>query len=64
MCALAFFRRALPFGCGLTEFTPQFLVSEWNNIVDAWQIDSLDAYRDVPRLGRKNRVGSKQRERI
>ena len=47
-----------------TEFTPQFLVSEWNNIVDAWQIDSLDAYRDVPRLGRKNRVGSKQRERI
>ena len=49
---------------GLTEFTPQFLVSEWNNIVDAWQIDSLDAYRDVPRLGRKNRVGSKQRERI
>ena len=49
---------------GLTEFTPRFLVSEWNNIVDAWQIDSLDAYRDVPRLGRKNRVGSKQRARI
>ena len=49
---------------GVTEFTPRFLVSEWNNIVDAWQIDSLDAYRDVPRLGRKNRVGSKQRERI
>ena len=49
---------------GLTEFTPRFLVSEWNNIVDAWQIDSVDAYRDVPRLGRKNRVGSKQRERI
>ena len=49
---------------GLTEFTPRFLVSEWNNVVDAWQIDSLDAYRNVPRLGRKNRVGSKQRERI
>lgn len=49
---------------GLTEFTTRFLVSEWNNVVDAWQIDSLDAYRDVPRLGRKNRMGSKQRERV
>ncbi len=49
---------------GLAEFTTRFLVSEWNNVVDAWQIDSLDAYRDVPRLGRKNRMGSKQRERV
>ena len=49
---------------GLTGFTSRFLVSEWNNVVDAWQIDSLDSYRDVPRLGRKNRVGSKQRERL
>ena len=49
---------------GLTEFITRFLVSEWNNVVDAWQIDSLDAYRDVPRLGRKNRMGSKQRERV
>ena len=49
---------------GLTDFTSRFLVSEWNNIVDAWQIHSLDAYRDVPRLGRKNRLGSKQRERV
>ena len=48
----------------LTGFSPRFLVSEWNNVVDAWQIDSLDAYRDVPRLGRKNRLGSKQRERV
>jgi superfamily I DNA/RNA helicase len=49
---------------GLTAFIPRFLVSEWNNVVDAWQIDSLDAYRDVPRLGRKNPMGSKQRERV
>ena len=48
----------------LTGFTIRFLVSEWNNVVDAWQIDTLDAYRDVPRLGRKNRMGSKQRERV
>ena len=48
----------------LTEFSIRFLVSEWNNVVDAWQLDGLDAYRDVPRLGRKNRLGSKQRERV
>jgi len=48
----------------LTGFTIRFLVSEWNNVVDAWQIDNLDAYRDVPRLGRKNRMGIKQRERV
>lgn len=45
-------------------FTTRFLVSEWNTVVDAWQIDSLDSYRDVPRLGRKNRLGSKQRELV
>ena len=48
----------------IAGFTIRFLVSEWNNVVDAWQIDSLNAYRDVPRLGRKNRLGSKQRERV
>lgn len=48
----------------LSAFTIRFLVSEWNNVIDAWQIDTLDAYRDVPRLGRKNRLGAKQRERV
>jgi len=49
---------------GLSEFTSRFLVSEWTNVVDAWQIDSLDAYAQVPRLGRKSRMGSRQRERV
>lgn len=49
---------------GTTEFTDRFLISEWFNVVDAWQINSLDEYRDVPRLGRKDRLGSKQRERV
>ena len=48
----------------LTEFPARFLMSEWSNVVDAWQITSLDAYRDVPRLGRKNRLSAKRRERI
>lgn len=48
----------------LTSFTPRFLASEWLNVVDAWQLESLDAYQDVPRLGRKNRLGVKQREKL
>lgn len=48
----------------LTSFTPRFLVSEWLNVVDAWQLQSLSAYQEVPRLGRKNRLGVKQREKL
>lgn len=49
---------------GIDGFTNQFLASEWINVIDAWQIETIEAYRDVPRLGRKNRLGSKQRERV
>jgi hypothetical protein len=49
---------------GVTEFTARFLVSEWTNVIDAWQVDSADAYANVPRLGRKNRLGPKQRARL
>jgi mRNA-degrading endonuclease RelE of RelBE toxin-antitoxin system len=48
----------------LTSFTLRFLASEWLNVVDAWQLDNLDAYQEVPRLGRKNRLGVKQREKL
>ena len=46
---------------GLTE---RFLMSEWTHGVDAWQIRSAQAYADLPRLGRKSRVGVKHRERL
>jgi hypothetical protein len=49
---------------GVTEFTARFLFSEWTNVVDAWQIDREEAYANVPRLGRKNRMSSKQRARL
>lgn len=44
--------------------TERFLVSEWTHVVDAWQIKTAAEYADVPRLGRKNRMGAKQRERL
>ena len=55
----------LPKAASMVEghgFAPSFLAAEWNEVVDAWQIDSWDAYRDVSRLGRKTRIGGKQRE--
>ena len=36
------------------RFSEAFLWSEWKDIVDAWQLDTWEAYRDVQRLGRKN----------
>ncbi len=48
----------------LEGFTDRFLMSEWRYVIDAWQIDGLEAYARVPRLGRKNRLGSRQRERL
>jgi mRNA-degrading endonuclease RelE of RelBE toxin-antitoxin system len=43
------------------KFSPQFLLSEWQEVVDAWQLDSWESYRDVVRLGRKTRLPEKQR---
>jgi superfamily I DNA/RNA helicase len=31
-------------------------------VVDTWQLDSWEAYRDVPRLGRKTRLSEQQRQ--
>jgi len=42
----------------------RFLLSEWTHIVDAWQVKSAEAYGSIPRLGRKSRMGSKQRDRV
>ncbi len=43
------------------RFSTRFLVTEWDEIVDAWQLDSWEAYRDVARLGRKTRLPENQR---
>ena len=43
------------------KFSLHFLVTEWEQIVDAWQLASWDEYRDVTRLGRKTRLPEPQR---
>ena len=44
------------------RFSAHFLWTEWSTVVDAWQLQSWEDYRDVPRLGRKTRLAEKQRE--
>jgi mRNA-degrading endonuclease RelE of RelBE toxin-antitoxin system len=43
------------------KFTLNFLLTEWEELVDTWQLDSWEAYRDVKRLGRKTRLPEAQR---
>lgn len=43
------------------KFTRSFLEGEWEQVVDAWQLENWEAYRDVARLGRKTRLSETQR---
>jgi superfamily I DNA/RNA helicase len=41
-----------------------FLLTEWEQVVDAWQLDTWEEYRDVKRLGRKTRLPEQQRRTL
>lgn len=43
------------------KFGRHFLLTEWEQVVDAWQLNSWEGYRDVVRLGRKTRLPEAQR---
>jgi len=44
------------------KFGLHFLMTEWEQVVDAWQLDGWEGYRDVARLGRKTRIPEPQRK--
>jgi superfamily I DNA/RNA helicase/mRNA-degrading endonuclease RelE of RelBE toxin-antitoxin system len=43
------------------SFAQRFVEVEWANVIDAWQVDSWEAYRDIARMGRRSRLGEQQR---
>lgn len=43
------------------RFSLHFLLTEWEQVVDGWQLDTWESYRDVARLGRKTRLPEAQR---
>jgi superfamily I DNA/RNA helicase/mRNA-degrading endonuclease RelE of RelBE toxin-antitoxin system len=48
-------------GTSDNRFSTQFLITEWDQVVDAWQLETWEAYRDVTRLGRRTRLKEPQR---
>ncbi|HET6386466.1 MAG TPA: 3'-5' exonuclease [Armatimonadota bacterium] len=46
------------------KFSPSFLMSEWEGVIDAWQLTTWESYRDVARLGRRTRLTEKQRQAL
>lgn len=44
------------------KFGLQFLLTEWEQVVDAWQLNAWEGYRDIVRLGRKTRIPEAQRK--
>lgn len=43
------------------KFSLEFLFSEWEEVVDPWQLKTWEEYKDVKRLGRKTRLPEQQR---
>ena len=67
IAARALVRKLLKNAAGEVQrhrFTLRFLLGEWENVIDAWQVDSWDAYRNVRRLGRKTRLPLEQRSAL
>jgi hypothetical protein len=49
---------------GDAKVNMRFIHSEWTHVIEAWQVADAETYSQIPRLGRKNRMGSKQRDRL
>ena len=47
-----------------TNFSRAFLLTERERVVDAWQLDTWDGYRDVARIGRYRRLSETQRKSL
>jgi hypothetical protein len=45
-------------------FSPSFLISEWDQVVDAWSLANWEEYRDVERLGRRTRLPEQRRKKL
>jgi hypothetical protein len=51
-------------GSSAKKFSAHFLWTEWDQVVDAWQLRSWEQYRDVVRLGRKTKLPEAQRQML
>ena len=49
---------------GYADLPLRFVLAEWRQVVDPWSVMDQDAYMAVPRIGRRNRLGGKQRDAL
>lgn len=47
-----------------SDIAKPFLLDEWKLIVDAWDVQDGEIYRDLPRLGRKVRMAASRRDEL
>ncbi len=47
-----------------TNFALAFVTSEWERVIDAWQLSTWEDYRNVRRIGRYRRLSETQRETL
>ncbi|MCF6211958.1 MAG: UvrD-helicase domain-containing protein [Gammaproteobacteria bacterium] len=47
-----------------STYSPRFLFNEWSHVVDAWQLNAWEGYRDVKRMGRKTRLSEEKRQHL
>ncbi len=45
-------------------FSESFIFTEWDQVVDGWQLRSWESYRDVARIGRKTRLPESRRAEL
>lgn len=57
----ALIAKAMKAGLG-SDLTAEFLFEEWQELVDAWGVTNPETYTTIPRLGRRTRLGPRQRE--
>ncbi|MEL7729844.1 UvrD-helicase domain-containing protein [Citromicrobium bathyomarinum] len=57
----ALIEEAISAGLG-GELSTLFLLEEWQELVDAWGVTDPESYATLPRIGRRTRLGPKQRE--
>lgn len=48
----------------VTDYQDGFLLSEWENVIDAWGVQTLQDYLNLSRVGRKSKLGSNQRKAL
>lgn len=44
------------------DVSREFLLAEWRQVIDPWQLNTWEAYRDVPRVGRGTRLPKERRK--